>query len=1068
MEVAGLALGAVGVIGLVSLFKDTADLFNLVADSRHLGRDFEILDTKLDIEKTLLLHWAEGVKLLDRSYDARLDDETTRMLVARALSCIASLLTNESELKERYGLSEVPERFGQPSAGAPARISHVRWDRFLVAYSRWQTESAARRNAAIGRTKRMRWVIRDRDKFERLVQEVGHFASKIREIVPVPARSAWVAQDVEAATGLRQLKILRDASLPEDTPILQDASVPTDPSEQPAIEFAEAAERAIVKKCEDRILAKLWFRRIDDRRESIAVAHQKTLDWVLRPEGENIPWDDLSRWLRTSSGMYWVVGKAGSGKSTLMKYLFLDHRTKEYLEQWAAGKPYQFCSYFFANLGTMEQKSLQGLARTFLHQILSVHPGLIPRVLPHMWRQLHDGGSSSEEEIDLPSPAETRRAFEVLANDASLGRFCFLIDGLDEFVGYCNDGIDFIRNVASHPRVKIIVSSRPIPDCVAAFSRLPQLRLQDLNRGDIETYVNDVIGTHEYTQKLIARQPEDARAVIGDVIEKSSAYDRIAELRRRVDELPPELNDMFHHMLNKTDTRHRKEGMRLLRTCYAFHDAPWENRARDLYSLGLALVEDYNTDFRPIQSPSAAERHDLCEELCGRLRSRCGGLLEFDSGTDACVCVCSIPGQHDQVVDSRVVFMHRTVFEFLRDKVGDPEAFEFGEDDTYDVCTALSLYMLHMFNLSKHIKDSQRRRLGPDPHLHFRNGLHWSVLADAQPLGAPELFFDNAPTQFLSYEPSDESIYSWFARKCLRVSRCNRHKLDSSYISLLLASHMGAVAYVRKRVQLYNPVEHGEHECSCPPLLAAIVDKNLLEPSLDLCDRSQQTNMVSLPRYQLRARKILELLLEAGCDPNKKSRFWHTPLIPGEYEEFFGDPWSEFLGSTGIYNPLFETAPAQTRLLVLEMMEMFLKAGADTERLWDDLVSPIGIKLLTDKNTMVASKARCIQNLILELQQHPATTTGAERTVGEENMVPEDTPTVHSTNNGDRDVGEATTLITELKRGNDATLQDTGSGNPEKTTTQATASTRPIPAPNTRRIKIKRLLRSVGFKRPLS
>jgi hypothetical protein len=44
-EVAGLVLGAVGVAGLISAFKDTLELFNPLADTRHLGREHKILET---------------------------------------------------------------------------------------------------------------------------------------------------------------------------------------------------------------------------------------------------------------------------------------------------------------------------------------------------------------------------------------------------------------------------------------------------------------------------------------------------------------------------------------------------------------------------------------------------------------------------------------------------------------------------------------------------------------------------------------------------------------------------------------------------------------------------------------------------------------------------------------------------------------------------------------------------------------------------------------------------------------------------------------------------------------
>jgi len=54
-EIAGLALGAVGIVGLVGAFKDIVELFNLIVDTGNLGCEFQLLTTKLDIEKTLLL-----------------------------------------------------------------------------------------------------------------------------------------------------------------------------------------------------------------------------------------------------------------------------------------------------------------------------------------------------------------------------------------------------------------------------------------------------------------------------------------------------------------------------------------------------------------------------------------------------------------------------------------------------------------------------------------------------------------------------------------------------------------------------------------------------------------------------------------------------------------------------------------------------------------------------------------------------------------------------------------------------------------------------------------------------
>ena len=72
-EIAGLALGAVGIVGLVGAFKDTLELIDLIADTGNLGRELQLLITKLDIEKTLLLRWADAFGLTSRNYDKRLD-----------------------------------------------------------------------------------------------------------------------------------------------------------------------------------------------------------------------------------------------------------------------------------------------------------------------------------------------------------------------------------------------------------------------------------------------------------------------------------------------------------------------------------------------------------------------------------------------------------------------------------------------------------------------------------------------------------------------------------------------------------------------------------------------------------------------------------------------------------------------------------------------------------------------------------------------------------------------------------------------------------------------------------
>lgn len=82
-------------------------------------------------------------------------------------------------------------------------------------------------------------------------------------------------------------------------------------------------------------------------------------------------WANFSEWLRSASKIYWINGKAGSGKSTLMNYICGHRRTEELLKQWSAEKRLLTPKFFFWNAGVREQKTTEGLLRAIIYQILT-------------------------------------------------------------------------------------------------------------------------------------------------------------------------------------------------------------------------------------------------------------------------------------------------------------------------------------------------------------------------------------------------------------------------------------------------------------------------------------------------------------------------------------------------------------------------------------------------------------------------------------------------------------------------------------------------------------------------
>ena len=98
------------------------------------------------------------------------------------------------------------------------------------------------------------------------------------------------------------------------------------------------------------VLDSLGFAAMQNRQEEVAQAHRTTFDWMFQSpteEPQELLWTNFAQWLRGSNGIYWVNGKAGSGKSTLMKYLYSDDRTSQLLSQWAKPMPVLVATFFF-------------------------------------------------------------------------------------------------------------------------------------------------------------------------------------------------------------------------------------------------------------------------------------------------------------------------------------------------------------------------------------------------------------------------------------------------------------------------------------------------------------------------------------------------------------------------------------------------------------------------------------------------------------------------------------------------------------------------------------------------
>ncbi|KAK0702000.1 hypothetical protein B0T26DRAFT_659791, partial [Lasiosphaeria miniovina] len=286
----------------------------------------------------------------------------------------------------------------------------------------------------------------------------------------------------------------------------------------------EAHRRALLIACEQRtpearVLAQLYFDSIYFREDQIRAPQARTFRWIIEDldgtESENdrgyVPEREppihtktrqyFQAWLAQGAGVLHVSGKAGSGKSTLMKLVSTHKRTQEKLNEWAGDKKLVFARFFAWKGGQSGlQNSLEGLYRSILFEVLRACPRLIPSVFPDAISSFQTTPASTYHDKPFFRPALLHQALERLISDMPKQgyRFCIFIDGLDEFQNNRTSGQDhaaleaLLDQWGKNSDVKLLVSSRPHAEFTSVFSENKQLTLHKLNYCDILDYGHDV------------------------------------------------------------------------------------------------------------------------------------------------------------------------------------------------------------------------------------------------------------------------------------------------------------------------------------------------------------------------------------------------------------------------------------------------------------------------------------------------------------------------------------------------------------------------------------------------
>ena len=445
-----------------------------------------------------------------------------------------------------------------------------------------------------------------------------------------------------------------------------------------------------------KVLERLQFPMMNSRQTNIAVAHSSTYEWILHSDPANgSPNPQFVHWLESQNGIYWINGKAGCGKSTLMKFISSNKLTAESLRFWAGHHKLVTASYFLWKSGTDMQKSLEGLLRSLLYKILQQCPTMIGAIAGPQ-TDLISMNTHSWSLQDLLATFSRLRT-----NEASI-KFCFFIDGLDEYDGFHADVIDIIMSLITSPNIKVCLSSRPWNIFEDAFGggAYPSLRVHDWTGGDIRSYVIDTFESDRHFARLKvkdSRYENLASQIVGkaqgvflwvllvvrSLLRGLTNADTISDLHRRLALLPSDLEKYFKFMLDSTEKVYHQQAAQMLQTCLA-SPVP-------LSLVTLSFYDEHDTEYgmKPMVEVWTQEDLDeLHQQMRKRVNARCGDLAEVIIEKDSLA-----------MSSFRVEFLHTTVRDFLETKeiqgiLAQRQGVGF-DPDKY-LCQAILAQMKHM------------------------------------------------------------------------------------------------------------------------------------------------------------------------------------------------------------------------------------------------------------------------------------------------------------------------------------------------------------------------------------
>lgn len=608
-------------------------------------------------------------------------------------------------------------------------------------------------------------------------------------------------------------------------------------------------------------LASLSTSETKTRIAEVREAHEMTFHWLYDPSVVS-----FSEWLHngndTTEPLYWIQGKPGSGKSTLVKFAMKDSRTLELLDK-DSQPPWILAAFFFHDRGSNIQKSLVGMLQEILDSILKQLPTLRPYVITQ-YRKLVKTQRTRSPTWDLE--ALQTAMISIIEQRETRFKMLLFLDALDEHEGDNDHLVKMLMGWGQmsdgyYVNLKMCLASRSWNLFEHNFGHGPNFAIHHHTREDIRIYTYSRLSSlFEGSAALLS--PESLEALTEQITSKAQGVfiwvrlvvDQLTKdildgtphqiLTRKVAELPEELKDLYNHTLSRIEPTYATETHIMLQIVLSsFEPLPLTSLFKATEYCLSACVHG-----QVPPSTSTDVEHELLVPKLRWLTSRGGGLLE---------AYPTLPVNADaNAPDHYVQFLHQTAKEYMLSNPSNP----FTTHVDPRVAEKTGFYFL---TLASH---SSTGWVAPIK-VHM---LHYAKIAENQ--GQIDVQIDLAKSWRQSYgDKFAPCNFSWWLERQRNMFR------DSFFIDLDVARKTEVSS--RKNAEIYVAIIVAANLISLINVhrISSFVSKAYLEGPIEFCLLQLAIGGPDLVPVNLQDRaEMVRKIILVGYPPDQPMKPWYS------------------------------------------------------------------------------------------------------------------------------------------------------------------------------------------------